>query len=137
MRFVKIKFLINWTGTQKINNISFKGSIFYIDLSDTQAVLIHKKRYEVFHTSYSRYIPSHSQPIQLVIQRTLPRMILTTRIIKQNSSTHHRPFRRYKIGRRNKMATNPTIKRIADPLFRISYYTLRTKVCPKKSILEN
>ena len=40
----------------------------------------------------NEFLPA--QPIQLVIQRTVPRIILTTRIIKQNSSTNHNPFNR-------------------------------------------
>ena len=65
-----------------------------------------------------------SQPIQLVIQRTVPRIILTTRIIKQNSSTNHSPFRRYKIGRINNKAKRPKMNRMVFSLFLFSYYTL-------------
>lgn len=65
-----------------------------------------------------------SQPIQLVIQRTVPRIILTTRIIKQNSSTNHSPFSRYKIGRINNKAKSPKMNRMVFSLFLFSYYTL-------------
>ena len=65
-----------------------------------------------------------SQPIQLVIQRTVPRIILTTRIIKQNSSTNHSPFSRYKIGRINNKAKSPKMNRMIFSLFLFSYYTL-------------
>lgn len=65
-----------------------------------------------------------SQPIQLVIQRTVPRIILTTRIIKQNSSTNHSPFSRYKIGRINNKAKRPKMNRMVFSLFLFSYYTL-------------
>lgn len=67
-------------------------------------------------------IPSH--PIQLVIQRTVPRIILTTIIIKQNSSANHSPFRRYKIGRINNKAKRPKMNRMVFSLFLFSYYTL-------------
>ena len=66
----------------------------------------------------------YSQPIQLVIQRTVPRIILTTRIIKQNSSTNHSPFNRYKIGRINNKAKRPKMNRMVFSLFLFSYYTL-------------
>ena len=66
----------------------------------------------------------YSQPIQLVIQRTVPRIILTTRIIKQNSSTNHSPFNRYKIGRINNKANSPKMNRMVFSLFLFSYYTL-------------
>ena len=66
----------------------------------------------------------YSQPIQLVIQRRVPRIILTTRIIKQNSSTNHSPFNRYKIGRINNKAKRPKMNRMVFSLFLFSYYTL-------------
>lgn len=64
------------------------------------------------------------QPTQLVIQRTVPRIILTTRIIKQNSSTNHSPFRRYKIGRINNKAKSPKMNRMVFSLSFFSYYIL-------------
>ena len=73
-----------------------------------------------------------SQPIQLVIQRTVPRIILTTRIIKQNSSTNHSPFSRYKIGRINNKAKSPKMNRMVFSLFLFSYYTLILYSCPTK-----
>ena len=72
--------------------------------------------------AWNRFI--YSQPIQLVIQRTVPRIILTTRIIKQNSSTNHSPFNRYKIGRINNKAKRPKMNRMVFSLFLFSYYTL-------------
>lgn len=60
-----------------------------------------------------------SQPIQLVIQRTVPRIILTTRIIKQNSSTNHNPFSRDKIGWINNKAKRPTMNRM---VFSLSFF---------------
>lgn len=72
--------------------------------------------------AWNRFI--YSQPIQLVIQRTVPKSILTTRIIKQNSSTNHNPFSRYKIGRINNKAKSPKMNRMVFSLFLFSYYTL-------------
>lgn len=74
-----------------------------------------------------------SQPIQLVIQRTVPRIILTTRIIKQNSSTNHSPFSRYKIGRINNKAKSPKMNRMVSslsfffPIIPLSYRAVQQK----------
>ena len=74
-----------------------------------------------------------SQPIQLVIQRTVPRIILTTRIIKQNSSTNHSPFSRYKIGRINNKAKSPKMNRRVSslsfffPIIPLSYRAVQQK----------
>ena len=70
----------------------------------------------------NEFLPA--QPIQLVIQRTVPRIILTTRIIKQNSSTNQSPFSRYKIGQINNKAKSPKMNRMVFSLFLFSYYTL-------------
>ena len=78
-----------------------------------------------------------SQPIQLVIQRTVPRIILTTSIIKQNSSTNHIPFSRYKIGRINNKAKRPTMNRMVFslsfffPIIPLSYRAVQQKSHPR------
>ena len=78
-----------------------------------------------------------SQPIQLVIQRTVPRIILTTRIIKQNSSANHSPFRRYKIGRINNKAKSPKMNLMVFslsfffPIIPLSYRAVQQKSHPR------